>query len=140
MLFDASSQYYWDLNVGQWAGVHSSISAHIADKYLLDEAKGVWGPHLPLFRERLGNDGVKERVENLYFTYLFVLRAIMKAGPLLSNVEYDTGMPEQDAHTLHLVKTLVSAAPLPKSYMPSRKFNSHKTLDFPVVVTLHTLP
>jgi ERO1-like protein alpha len=60
-----------------------------------------------MFQERLGNEGVKHRVENLYFTYLFVLRAIIKAGPLLASVEYNTGMPEQDAHTLELVKALV---------------------------------
>lgn len=37
--------------------MHSSISAHIAKEYLLDEARDVWGPNLPLFRDRLGNTG-----------------------------------------------------------------------------------
>ena len=39
------------------AGMHSSISAHIAKEYLLDEARDVWGPNLALFRDRLGNEG-----------------------------------------------------------------------------------
>ena len=37
--------------------MHSSISAHIAKEYLLDEARDVWGPNLALFRDRLGNTG-----------------------------------------------------------------------------------
>ena len=37
--------------------MHSSISAHIAKEYLLDEARDVWGPNMPLFRDRLGNEG-----------------------------------------------------------------------------------
>ena len=43
------------------------------------------------------------RVENLYFTYLFVLRAAMKAGPILEAATYDTGSPAEDARTKELV-------------------------------------
>jgi len=179
--------------------MHSSISAHIAKEYLLDEARDVWGPNMPLFRDRLGNQGlahaplawaqtsvssllwhvlqrlhclllhlqglshqleherciqyttpetrpatgqcigvlhsllsfmipdhtfqefcgpipqkrlvcaaVRERVENLYFAYLFVLRATLKAAPLLEEIAYDTGFPEEDARTAELVRKLVS--------------------------------
>ena len=91
------------------AGMHSSISAHIAKEYLLDERAGRWGPNLALFQERLGNEGVRERVENLYFAYLFVLRAALKAGPLLKEAAYDTGSPLEDAQTSELVRRLVSA-------------------------------
>ena len=87
--------------------MHASISAHIAREYLLDEAAGRWGPNLPLFQERLGNEGRKEHVENLYFAYLFVLRAVRKAGPLLERVAFETGMPEADARTQALVSQLV---------------------------------
>lgn len=52
--------------------------------------------------------GVRERVENLYFTYLFVLRAALKAAPLLEDIAYDTGFPEEDARTGELVRQLVS--------------------------------
>ncbi len=89
--------------------MHSSISAHIAKEYLLDERGGRWGPNLALFQERLGNEGVRERVENLYFAYLFVLRAALKAGPLLKEAAYDTGSPLEDAQTSELVRKLVSA-------------------------------
>ena len=89
--------------------MHASISAHIAKDYLLDEAANEWGPNLALFRARLGNEGVRERVENLYFTYLFVLRATLKAAPLLADAAYDTGSPDQDARTAQLVRQLVRA-------------------------------
>lgn len=89
--------------------MHASISAHIAKEYLLDERADKWGPNLALFRERLGNEGVRERVENLYFAYLFVLRAALKAGPLLREAAYDTGSPLEDARTCELVRKLVGS-------------------------------
>ena len=63
--------------------MHASISAHLTAKWLNDELMGIWGPNLAEFERRLGHPGVKDRVENLYFAYLFVLRAVMKAAPLL---------------------------------------------------------
>ena len=90
--------------------MHSSISAHIASDYLLNASTGAWGRNLALFEQRLGNPDVRERVENLYFTYLFTLRALQKAGPLLDQLEYDTGMPAEDQRTKELVHRLVRAA------------------------------
>lgn len=88
--------------------MHSSITSHIVNEYLLDEAAGVWGPNLPAFQERLGNEAVKERIENLYFAYLFVLRAVVKASPFLESVQYTTGTPAEDTRTLQLMQQLVS--------------------------------
>ena len=88
-------------------GMHSSITSHLVNEYLLDESAGVWGQNLPAFQERLGNEEAKARIENLYFAYLFVLRAVMKAGPYLESVEYQTGLPQEDANTLDLVQDLV---------------------------------
>jgi ERO1-like protein alpha len=48
-------------------------------------------------------------VQNLYFAYLFVLRAVMKAAPLLTSYDYNTGLPEEDAYTRQLITQLVSA-------------------------------
>ena len=88
--------------------MHSSITSHIVNEYLLDEAAGVWGPNLPAFQDRLGNEAVKERIENLYFAYLFVLRAVVKASPFLESVQFTTGTPPEDARTLQLMQQLVS--------------------------------
>ena len=73
----------------------------------MDEETDTWGPNLEEFTKRLGNTEVKERVENMYFTYLFVLRAVMKAGPLLESIDYSTGCQEQDAQTRRLMQQVV---------------------------------
>lgn len=90
------------------AGMHASISAHLSNEYLLNEETDSWGQNLEEFTRRLGNTAVKERVENMYFTYLFVLRAVLKAGPLLESVDYSTGCQDQDEHTKKLMQQLVS--------------------------------
>jgi len=97
------------------SGIHSSISAHIVKDFLLDEATRTWGPNLAMFQARLGNPDVKDRVENLYFAYLFVLRAVIKAGPVLKGVHYDTGYPKEDAHTRRLIDMLVDNQELKNS-------------------------
>lgn len=94
------------------SGMHASISAHISANYLLDEEGfGVtWGKNLTDFQHRLGTVEVRERVQNLYFAYLFVLRAVVKAGPLLQRLDYFTGLAKEDARTQELIDQLVSAA------------------------------
>ena len=89
------------------AGMHASISAHISNDYLVDEDTDTWAQNLEEFTQRLGNTAVKERVENMYFTYLFVLRAVMKAGSLLESIDYSTGCQDQDLHTKELMQELV---------------------------------
>lgn len=53
----------------------------------------------------------RDRVMNLYFAYLFVLRAVMKAAPVLTAYEYSTGLTEEDAQTQQLINQLVRASP-----------------------------
>ena len=91
-------------------GMHASISAHLSHDYLMDEETDTWGPNVEEFTQRLGNIAVKERVENMYFTYLFVLRAVMKAGPLLASIDYSTGCQGQDTQTKRLMQQLVGIA------------------------------
>lgn len=91
------------------SGMHASISAHIANDYLMDEFSGKWGQNLAEFRRRLGNPEAKGYIENLYFTYLFTLRAVQKAAPLLEGVEYSSGSPLDDKETKQLVNELVNS-------------------------------
>ena len=87
--------------------MHASISAHIAADFLLDEVKGIWGPSQAQYQARLAGPEAEERVGNLYFTYLFVLRAVLKAGPVLARGQYRTGDVGQDAATAGLIQRLV---------------------------------
>ncbi|KAM0932172.1 putative endoplasmic reticulum oxidoreductin 1, ERO1-like superfamily [Dioscorea sansibarensis] len=99
------------------SGLHSSISVHIASDYLLDEATNLWGQNLELLYERVLRH--PDRVKNLYFTFLFVLRAVTKAADYLEQAEYDTGNTEEDLKTHSLVRQLLynpklrAACPLP---------------------------
>ncbi|GLI59262.1 hypothetical protein VaNZ11_001109 [Volvox africanus] len=101
------------------SGMHASISAHISANYLINEERGLWGHNLTDFRKRLGTPELRDRVENLYFAYLFVLRAVMKAGPLLARYEYMTGLADEDATAAALMQQLIdlpelrSSCPMP---------------------------
>ncbi len=88
--------------------MHASISAHIAADYLLDESSGAWGQSLQQFERRLGTPATKSYVENLYFAYLFVLRAVMKAGPALQQADLRSGLSAEDMRTRDLMDQLVS--------------------------------
>ncbi|KAL9236515.1 hypothetical protein vseg_011175 [Gypsophila vaccaria] len=99
------------------SGLHASISVHIAADYLLDESTNKWGQNFEIMHDRVLR--YPERVENLYFTYLFVLRAVTKASDYLERAEYDTGNHEDDLKTQSLLKQLLydpklrAACPLP---------------------------
>ncbi|KAG5515859.1 hypothetical protein RHGRI_036789 [Rhododendron griersonianum] len=99
------------------SGLHASISIHIAAGYLLDEATNLWGQNLTLLYDRVLR--YPDRVSNLYFTFLFVLRAVTKAADYLEQAEYDTGNPEEDLKTQSLMRQLLynpkiqAACPLP---------------------------
>ncbi|RRT56675.1 hypothetical protein B296_00005104 [Ensete ventricosum] len=83
-----------------------------------------WGENLELLYDRVLRH--PERVRNLYFTFLFVLRAVtkhsslcLKAADYLEQAEYNTGNMEEDLKTQSLVRQLVYnpqlqiACPLP---------------------------
>ncbi|KAF9589001.1 hypothetical protein IFM89_017680 [Coptis chinensis] len=99
------------------SGLHASISVHIAADYLLDEATNLWGQNLELLSDRVLR--YPDRVRNLYFTYLFVLRAVTKAADYLEHAEYSTGNPAEDLKSQSLVRQLLynpklqAACPLP---------------------------
>ncbi|CAL1405976.1 unnamed protein product [Linum trigynum] len=99
------------------SGLHSSISIHIAADYLLNEDTNSWGENLTLMYDRVLR--YPERVGNLYFTYLFVLRAVTKTARYLEQAEYDIGNPTEDLKAHSLIKQLLynpklqAACPLP---------------------------
>ncbi|KAL2494456.1 Endoplasmic reticulum oxidoreductin-1 [Forsythia ovata] len=87
------------------SGLHSSISIHIATDYLVDEKSNTWGQNLSLLYDRVLK--YPERVRNLYFTFLFVLRSVTKAADYLEQADYDTGNPLEDTNTKLLMKKLL---------------------------------
>lgn len=61
------------------SGLHSSIMTQIANDYRFDD--GRWAPNTKMFVNAVGMH--PDRLTNMYFAYVFVLRAIGKARPFL---------------------------------------------------------
>ncbi|RIA91737.1 hypothetical protein C1645_692420 [Glomus cerebriforme] len=89
------------------SGLHSSISIHICDEFL-NKTTGQWGPNLECFVDRVGSH--PERLQNVYFNYIFLLRAISKAADYLTGYEFCTGDKIQDSQVKTMVSELVNAA------------------------------
>nr|KYP46498.1 Endoplasmic oxidoreductin-2 [Cajanus cajan] len=72
------------------------VNIHITFDYLLDEATNLWGQNLTLMYDRVLK--YPGRVTNLYFTFLFVLRAVTKVSInyYLEQAEYVTVNPNKD--------------------------------------------
>ncbi|WWC65901.1 uncharacterized protein I303_108523 [Kwoniella dejecticola CBS 10117] len=62
------------------SGLHASISIHICSEYL-DQTTGEWAPNLDCFISRLATH--PERLSNVYFNAVLVLRAVARAAPYL---------------------------------------------------------
>uniref|UniRef100_A0A7N0RE63 Endoplasmic reticulum oxidoreductin 1 n=1 Tax=Kalanchoe fedtschenkoi TaxID=63787 RepID=A0A7N0RE63_KALFE len=92
------------------SGLHSSISVHIAVDYLLDKATNLWGQNMTLMYDRVLKH--PDRISNLYFTFLFVLRAVTKAADYFEQAEYGTGNPAEDLKTQSLIRQLMFSSEL----------------------------
>ncbi|GAA5944516.1 hypothetical protein JCM1841_006465 [Sporobolomyces salmonicolor] len=86
------------------SGLHASISVHICDDYL-DQTTGQWAPNLDCFITRIGQH--PERLENMYFTYVLLLRALSRSGPQLLRTLEDTA---SDPGTTEALRELVDVA------------------------------
>ena len=95
------------------SGLQASISTHIAKEYYFEYSEQ-WGHNIPLYVRAVG--GHKERLDNLYFAFLFTLRAVIKAGNNLMAFPYDTGHPEDDKATKTMIAQLVNAS-LPEHFL-----------------------
>lgn len=62
-------------------------------------------PSVPLYIERIGK--YPERIKNLYFAYLFIVRAVAKATPALLGLNLTTGNTQEDTATNSLLQQLL---------------------------------
>jgi len=105
------------------SGLHASISVHLAAKYLQKGPFGelTFGLNLAEFRRRfdpaLTNSEGPQRLKNMYFLYLVEMKAISKAAPFLTDVNYFTNVQETDNETKNLIKSLLeSVTKFPKHF------------------------
>ncbi|KAJ9094854.1 hypothetical protein QFC19_007783 [Naganishia cerealis] len=75
------------------SGLHASISIHICHEYL-DQATGEWGPNLQCFITRLASH--PDRLSNVYFNAVLLLRAVARAAPYLEAYDIDTAKNVSD--------------------------------------------
>ncbi|WFD28632.1 endoplasmic oxidoreductin-1 [Malassezia nana] len=65
------------------SGLHASISIHICKEYLHQDTK-TWAPNLECFMTRISQH--PERLQNVYFDYVLLMRALFKASEYLEKV------------------------------------------------------
>ena len=71
------------------SGMHAATNIHVARFYYMpSRRKGTtdWTPNLDYFRRQV--DGHPERLKNLHFAFVVLLRALRRASPFLSNYDY----------------------------------------------------
>ncbi|ORY01399.1 endoplasmic reticulum oxidoreductin 1 [Basidiobolus meristosporus CBS 931.73] len=87
------------------SGLHTSVSVHICDEYF-DQATGQWGTNLECFHERVGR--YPERIENMYFNYAIILRALNKMSTYLQRYDYCSGDPKEDHNVKVILDTILA--------------------------------
>jgi hypothetical protein len=95
------------------SGLHASISAHISNAYPVTpdvdpyidlhapEHCSLISPSIDEFQRRVGN--YPERITNLYFAFVFMLRAVNKASDTLRNYNYNTSVTGKENETNELI-------------------------------------
>jgi ERO1-like protein alpha len=89
------------------SGLHASVSTHIALTAGDASRRFSFGaPNASMYVARVGRH--RERLEALYFTFLFVARAVARAGPSLAAevARQGSGVPAEDASARELLAVL----------------------------------
>jgi len=86
------------------SGLHASTTAHICEHYHMPD--GSWAPNLEMFAYRLGI--FPDRLKNIYFTFVYLLRAAIKASSFLTSYDYYTANVEDDKKVVSLIGSLFS--------------------------------
>ena len=89
------------------SGLQSSISTHIAKKYYYPPPIDKWGNNIPLFISAVGSH--QDRLNNLYFAFLFALRAAQKAKDMLLSYPIDSGDLVADSYAKSLLFELLNS-------------------------------
>ena len=83
------------------------LSMHVVMFASCFEHSGTWGPNIPLFKAKFTGPVSRPRIENLHFTLLFLLRAVLKSAPALRSLSYSTGSPADESETREVMHRLL---------------------------------
>lgn len=90
------------------SGLHTSISTHICMDYF-NQSTGTWAPNLQCFIDRAGAH--PDRLQQMYFNTVLLLRAVSRLGSYLSAYDYcSTGTHEEDGLTKDLLGNIINIA------------------------------
>jgi ERO1-like protein alpha len=98
------------------SGLRASISTHIAREYHF-ASTGEWGMNIPLFIQAVGLH--RDRMDNLYFSFLFLLRAVTKARDALLSFPFHTGNSSEDTITIAAIKDFLEPSQRSEYRFPS---------------------
>lgn len=90
------------------SGMHASISMHLCWDYL-NQTTGEWHPNLDCFISRFSAH--PDRIQNIYFNYALLLRAVSKLRNYIPEFIFCTGVPLQDRMTKKRMQSLADAIP-----------------------------
>ncbi|ETS61708.1 hypothetical protein PaG_04211 [Moesziomyces aphidis] len=89
------------------SGLHASISIHICHDFL-DTSTGEWAPNLECFITRIAEH--PERLQNVYFDYVLLLRALSRLGDSRDNFSLRAGDAIEDGAAVEQLDGLIADA------------------------------
>jgi len=112
------------------SGWHASTQISIAKNFYAPgtKQKGAWTPNLDRFMKDIGDH--PERVKNLHFSFVVLLRAVKKAAPYLQSYPINTGDDQEDGMTKLLMARLLDSqllslcSPLFEAFDETRLFRA----------------
>lgn len=103
------------------SGLHASISIHICHDFL-DTKTGEWAPNLECFITRIAEH--PERLQNVYFDYVLLLRALSRLSDSSENFSLRSGDSIEDPSAVAQLDQLISdARACPTTFDERQMFN-----------------
>jgi hypothetical protein len=83
-----------------FSGMHTATNVHINWNYYPPRkgVRDVWEPNPNRFMQQYEQH--QDWIDNMYFAYVVLLRAVKKASPMLEHHHFDVGMPDAEVRVL----------------------------------------
>ncbi|KAN0064593.1 endoplasmic oxidoreductin-1 [Thecaphora frezii] len=110
------------------SGLHASISIHICHEFL-DQKTGQWSPNLECFISRIAEH--PERLQNVYFDYVLLMRALSRLGDSTEGFSLQLGDRIRDSETVRQLDQVIhSARECPSTFDEARMFSGETRESF----------
>ena len=100
-------------------GLHASISVHLSERFY-NRNLGRWESNFAMFNERVGK--FPERTQNMYLTYILLLRAVSKMKKKMETVQLGVHKDE-NARAKALMADFFKALPKAPKHFDSKIFS-----------------